>query len=92
MKLNRNFWARRLFEFDAGRYYGVSMIQFCILLAIFLKTYIENISWRVVVILFFGSMGVIWLAGFIMVKSGFYEAMLLRNPVSRMMLDKLEKK
>jgi len=85
------FLAKRLQEFDIGRYLCATLIQFCLIIAIFIKNFFTDLH----ILLYFGLVLVclltIWLAGFIMIKTNFYEKFQVHNPIYKKLLEEIEK-
>ena len=86
------FLAKRVLELELGRYFGPQYIQFFLILGVFIKTYFKNISITMYVIIFTTSLLGIWLLGFFMLHTGFYEKYQFEIPAFKKLKKELERK
>ena len=83
-----DFWARRMFEFDMGRYF-VATFQFALTIAIFVKLYFSR-SFFAIVLIVVGFM-LVWLFGLVLVRSGFLLKYQKSNPILVELLTEIKK-
>ena len=69
----KTFLAKRVLELELGRYFGPQYLQFFLILGVFIKTYFKKVSVIMYITIFIVSLLLIWLLGFIMLRTGFYE-------------------
>jgi hypothetical protein len=86
----KSFMARRIYEFDIGKnevYTSISFgIQLFLLIAIFIKSFFPNSKFIIylmigiaeVILYFF-----IWLIGYFLIKTGFYEQYQRHSPIGK---------
>lgn len=83
----KTFFAKRMLELELGRYFGPQYLQFFLILGVFIKTYFKNMHLIMYILIFSIAIIAIWLLGYFLLKTGFYEKYQFESPAFK----KLEK-
>jgi len=94
----KDYLAQRLYEYTIGKNLGYTSVHFSVqlflLLSIYFKMYFSDIKFIAYILIFFFLLVLnflIWLAGYLMIKTGFYEAYQMRSPIDKQIIINTEK-
>jgi len=94
----KKWLALRFYEFELGRTLGYNslsfVLQLALLLAIFMKTNFGKISGKIYLLIGLAILllcFLIWLWGFVLIRTGFLEDYQLHSPIYKRMLDEIKK-